>query len=98
MGIKICYRAGINIRLTSQEKEALGVPHRKERDRRVADLMKGVLLSDEGWSASKLDAIKWLEHLEAIVDSVACAHKHVLRLFCGAKVFELGYKNLGYAK
>lgn len=36
--------------LTSEEKETLRKQHRRERDRRVADRIKAVLLSDKGWS------------------------------------------------
>jgi len=35
--------------LTSQERDILKVQHRSERDKRVCDRIKAVLLSDEGW-------------------------------------------------
>ena len=44
----------MHIKLTSQEKGALEARHRKERDRRVADRIKAVLLSDEGWSITQI--------------------------------------------
>ena len=36
--------------LTSSEQEALKAQHRQEKNRRVADRIKAVLLSDKGWS------------------------------------------------
>jgi len=36
--------------LTPEQKETLRKQHRRERDRRVADRIKAVLLSDKGWS------------------------------------------------
>lgn len=36
--------------LTSEEKARLKTQHRRERDRRVCDRIKAVLLSDEGWT------------------------------------------------
>jgi transposase len=36
--------------LTSEEREALKVRHRREKDGRTRDRMKAVLLSDKGWS------------------------------------------------
>ena len=44
----------MHIKLTSQEKGALEARHRKERDRRVADRIKAVLLSAEGWSITQI--------------------------------------------
>jgi transposase len=36
--------------LTAQEREALKYQHRQEKNRRVADRIKAVLLSDKGWT------------------------------------------------
>lgn len=36
--------------LSDQEKIELRTRHKSERDRRVADRIKAILLSDEGWS------------------------------------------------
>ena len=36
--------------LNQEEREALKVQHRQEKNRRVADRIKAVLLSDKGWT------------------------------------------------
>jgi len=36
--------------LTQQQKEVLEAQHKKERDHRIADRIKAVLLRNEGWS------------------------------------------------
>lgn len=36
--------------LSQAEREALKTQHRKEKNRRVADRIKAVLLSDKGWA------------------------------------------------
>src|SRR5476651_1387801 len=36
--------------LTDTEREALKAQHRQEKNRRVADRIKAVLLSDKGWT------------------------------------------------
>ena len=43
------YTIGMRIILTNTEKEELESQHRRERDRRVADRIKAVLLCAEGW-------------------------------------------------
>lgn len=40
--------------LTDQERNTLKAQHRLERDRRVCDRIKAVLLRDKGWSISKI--------------------------------------------
>ena len=40
--------------LTEQERTELLVQHKTERDKRIADRIKVVLLSDEGWSAEAI--------------------------------------------
>ena len=40
----------MNICLTSEEKRDLEKAHRTQRDRRIADRIKAVLLHAEGWS------------------------------------------------
>lgn len=44
----------MNIDLTNTEKEQLESQHRKERDRRVADRIKAVLLRSEGWTQKQI--------------------------------------------
>jgi transposase len=44
----------MNITLTESEKEDLEYRHRKERDRRVADRFKAILLSAEGWTQKQI--------------------------------------------
>ena len=44
----------MKIVLTIIEKEALELQHRKERDRRVADRIKAVLLTAEGWTQKQI--------------------------------------------
>lgn len=44
----------MKIVLTPTEKEELEAQHRKERDRRVADRVKAVLLHAEGWSQKQI--------------------------------------------
>ena len=44
----------MRIELTINEKEELESQHRKERDRRVADRIKAVLLNAEGWTQKQI--------------------------------------------
>lgn len=44
----------MKIELTNTEKEELELKHRKERDRRVADRIKAVLLNAEGWTQKQI--------------------------------------------
>jgi DNA-binding NarL/FixJ family response regulator len=44
----------MKIELTAREKEELESQHSKERDRRVADRMKAVLLTAEGWTQKQI--------------------------------------------
>tara|TARA_B110000046_G_C12948065_1_gene378875 strand:+ start:249 stop:1277 length:1029 start_codon:yes stop_codon:yes gene_type:complete len=44
----------MNIEFTRAEKEQLDLRHRKERDRRVADRIKAVLLRSEGWTQKQI--------------------------------------------
>src|SRR3990167_7651077 len=44
----------MRIELTNKEKEELESQHRKERDRRVADRIKAVLLAAEGWTQKQI--------------------------------------------
>ena len=44
----------MKINLSKQTKEELELRHRTERDSRVCDRIKSVLLRDEGWSISKI--------------------------------------------
>ena len=40
--------------LSEQEKTQLKRQHKKERDKRVCDRIKAVLLSDEGWTSEQI--------------------------------------------
>ncbi len=44
----------MQIELSNQEKQDLEVQHKRERDRRVADRIKAVLLFVEGWSQAQI--------------------------------------------
>ena len=44
----------MKIELTVSEKEELESQHSKERDRRVADRIKAVLLTAEGWTQKQI--------------------------------------------
>ena len=44
----------MKIILTVKEKEELDLQHGKERDRRVADRIKAVLLNAEGWTQKQI--------------------------------------------
>ena len=44
----------MNITLSTSDKELLESQHRKERDRRVADRFKAILLSAEGWTQQQI--------------------------------------------
>jgi len=44
----------MNIELSNTEKEQLEIQHKKERDRRIADRIKAVLLNTEGWSQKQI--------------------------------------------
>lgn len=47
--------------LTKTEREKLLSQHRREKDKRVADRIKVVLLFDKGWSADKISAALFLD-------------------------------------
>jgi predicted transposase YdaD len=40
--------------LTDQEKTQLKVQHKQERDKRICDRIKAILLYDEGWSSQQI--------------------------------------------
>lgn len=44
----------MQIRLSPEEKVDLEIRHQNERDRRMGDRIKSILLRDEGWSVSKI--------------------------------------------
>jgi len=48
------YKKDMKIALPLKEKEELELQHRKERDRRVADRIKAVLLNAEGWTQKQI--------------------------------------------
>ncbi len=50
MEVRFGYKRRMEINLTPDEKKALEAQHKRERDRRVADRIKAVLLHAEGWS------------------------------------------------
>jgi transposase len=55
--------------LTQQEKEALKAQHKLERDRRICDRIKAVLLYDEGWSSQEI--------AHALLLSSDCIKNHI---------------------
>ena len=48
------YKQGMKIVSSTKEKEKLETQHSKERDRRVADRIKAVLLNGEGWTQKQI--------------------------------------------
>jgi hypothetical protein len=40
--------------LSDEQRSQLRLQHKKERDKRVCDRIKAVLLSDEGWSTQQI--------------------------------------------
>ncbi|MEB3701536.1 IS630 family transposase domain protein [Candidatus Bealeia paramacronuclearis] len=48
------YKWGMRIELAHKEKQDLEFQHSKERDRRVADRIKAVLLNAEGWTQKQI--------------------------------------------
>jgi len=57
--------------LTDQERTALRNQHKKERDKRVCDRIKAVLLRDKGWT--------WMQIAEALLLSEEALRKHIQR-------------------
>ena len=61
--------------LTPEERKELKAQHRLERDKRICDRIKAMLLSDKGWSYQEIaevlllseDAIK--QHIEEYLES-----------------------------
>ena len=43
-----------DFRLTSQEVAALKKKHKEQRDKRLADRIKAIILLDTGWSTSQV--------------------------------------------
>jgi transposase len=43
--------------LTSQERDNLKIQHRQERDKRVCDRIKAVLLADDGWDYKQIACV-----------------------------------------
>lgn len=65
----------MNIDLTNNEKEELEKRHRKERDRRVADRIKAVLLSAEGWTQKQIAQALRIRY-ETVQDHLNDYRKH----------------------
>jgi predicted ArsR family transcriptional regulator len=40
--------------LTEQERQQLKLQHKQERDKRICDRIKAILLYDEGWTAQQI--------------------------------------------
>ena len=57
--------------LTDQERDQLKLQHKRERDKRVADRIKAVLLYDHGWSPQQI--------AEALFISNQAVRDHTLR-------------------
>ena len=63
--------------LTSPERDNLKIQHRRERDKRICDRIKAVLLLDDGWDYKQIahvlllsdDAIK--QHIQEFQEGVA---------------------------
>lgn len=55
--------------LTDEERASLQKQHRKERDKRVCDRIKAVLLRDKGWT--------WMQIAEALLLSEEILRKHI---------------------
>lgn len=66
----------MKIELSASEKEALEKQHKVERDKRIADRIKAVLLSAEGWSQRDIAQVLRI-HRETV-------HQHLLD-YCVAK-------------
>jgi len=56
--------------LSSQEREHLKAQHRTERDKRICDRIKAVLLSDDGWDP------KEIAHVLLLSDDAVNQHIH----------------------
>ena len=52
----------MEIKLTESEKQELGRQHKLSRDKRVADRIKAVLLTDEGWSQQDIAQALRIRH------------------------------------
>ena len=44
----------MNINLTEEEKNKLEAQHKTERDSKICDRIKAVLLANEGWTQQKI--------------------------------------------
>ena len=53
----------MKIELTDATKESLEKQHRQERDRRVADRIKAVLLCAEGWTQTQIAQALRIDHI-----------------------------------
>ena len=49
--------------LTEAERIQLKGQHKKERDKRICDRIKAVLLSDKGWKPSKISEVLMLDEV-----------------------------------
>jgi len=47
----------MKINLTEEKKKELEIWHKAERDKRIADRIKAVLLSEEGWSHKQIGQV-----------------------------------------
>ena len=69
--------------LTDSERAALRAKHKHERDKRVCDRIKAVLLSDKGWSYAEIASVLLLDeqtifnHVQEykMQNKLTCAHK-----------------------
>ena len=55
--------------LTDSQKITLQAQHKKERDKRICDRIKAVLLRDKGWT--------WMQISEVLLLSEAVLRKHI---------------------
>ena len=59
--------------LSACERTELLLQHKRERDRRVADRIKALLLKDEGWREDEIARVLFLSH-EGVRQQIGRAH------------------------
>jgi hypothetical protein len=69
--------------LSSLERESLKAQHKKERDKRICDRIKAVLLFDKDWTYSEKEEIKALNLINLFGQGHGHGHeKPILELIC----------------
>jgi len=64
--------------LTEEERDQLRVQHKKERDKRICDRIKAVLLRDKGWT--------WMQIADALLLTEEILRKHVQEYMSSRKL------------